>query len=80
MKVPNSKEVAIHIVPESCRAYREVRREALTGVRSRGRTTTCRYRKTSKTCTNGFKAAHTGHCPSEGYSYPRLTADNARWE
>ena len=32
MKVPNNKEVAIHIVPESCRAYREVRREALTGV------------------------------------------------
>ena len=32
MKVPNNKEVAIHIVPESCMAYREVRREALTGV------------------------------------------------
>ena len=31
MKVPNNKEVAIHIVPESCAAYREVRREALTG-------------------------------------------------
>ena len=33
MKVPNNKEVAIHIVPESCRAYREVWREALTGAR-----------------------------------------------
>jgi len=32
VKVPNSKEVAIHIVPESCATYREVRREALTGV------------------------------------------------
>jgi len=32
VKVPNNKEVAIHIVPESCMAYREVRREALTGV------------------------------------------------
>lgn len=32
MKVLNNKEVAIHIVPESCAAYREVRREALTGV------------------------------------------------
>ena len=32
MKVPNNKEVAIHIVPESCAAYREVRSEALTGV------------------------------------------------
>jgi hypothetical protein len=32
VKVPNNKEVAIHIVPESCAAYREVRREALTGV------------------------------------------------
>ena len=32
MKVPNNKEVAIHIVPESCMAYCEVRREALTGV------------------------------------------------
>ena len=32
MKVPNNKEVAIHIVPESCMGYREVRREALTGV------------------------------------------------
>lgn len=32
MKVPNDEEVANHIVPESCAAYREVRREALTGV------------------------------------------------
>ena len=32
MKVPNNKEVAIHIVPESCATYREIRREALTGV------------------------------------------------
>ena len=33
MKVPNDEEIANHIVPESCAAYREVRREALTGVR-----------------------------------------------
>ena len=33
MKVPNNEEIANHIVPESCAAYREVRREALTGVR-----------------------------------------------
>ena len=33
MKVPNNKEVAIHIVPESCVPHREGRREALTGVR-----------------------------------------------
>ena len=32
MKVPNDEEIANHIVPESCTAYREVRREALTGV------------------------------------------------
>ena len=32
MKVPNDEEIADHIVPESCVAYREVRREALTGV------------------------------------------------
>ena len=32
MKVPNDEEIANHIVPESCAAYREVRREALTGV------------------------------------------------
>lgn len=32
MKVPNNEEIADHIVPESCVAYREVRREALTGV------------------------------------------------
>ena len=25
------------------------------------------------------KVAHTGHCPSEGYTSPKLTADNARW-
>ena len=25
-------------------------------------------------------AAHTGRYPSEGYSYLKLTADNARWE
>ena len=33
MKVPHSKELATHAVPESCVAYREVRREALTGAR-----------------------------------------------
>lgn len=32
MKVPNNIEVAIHLVPESCRVYRLVRRAALTGV------------------------------------------------
>jgi hypothetical protein len=32
VKVPNDEELANHIVPESCAAYREVRREALTGV------------------------------------------------
>lgn len=32
MKVPNDEEIANHIVPESCAVYREVRREALTGV------------------------------------------------
>ena len=33
MQVPDNKEVANHVVPESCAAHREVRREALTGVR-----------------------------------------------
>ena len=33
MQVPDSKEVANRAVPESCAAHREVRREALTGVR-----------------------------------------------
>ena len=33
MQVPDNKEVANHVVPESCGSYREVRREALTGVR-----------------------------------------------
>ena len=32
MKVPNDEEISNHIVAESCAAYREVRREALTGV------------------------------------------------
>ena len=32
MQVPDSKDVASHVVPESCAAHREVRREALTGV------------------------------------------------
>jgi len=27
VKVPNSKEIANHVVPESCVAYREVRGE-----------------------------------------------------
>lgn len=31
MKVPDSKELATHAVPESCVVHREVRREALTG-------------------------------------------------
>lgn len=34
MQVSDSKDVASHVVPESCVAYREVRREALTGVRT----------------------------------------------
>ncbi len=33
MKVSTSKGLANHTVPESCVSYREVRREALTGVR-----------------------------------------------
>ena len=33
MKVSNSKGLANHTVPESCAEYREVLREALTGVR-----------------------------------------------
>ena len=33
MKVPHSKDLANHTVLESCVAYREVRREALTEVR-----------------------------------------------
>ena len=33
MKVPHDKNVANHVVPESCVAHREVRREALTGAR-----------------------------------------------
>ena len=33
MEVPDNKDVANHVVPESCAAHREVRREALTGVR-----------------------------------------------
>ena len=33
MQVPDSKEVAIHAVPESCVSHREVGCEALTGVR-----------------------------------------------
>ena len=34
MQVPHNKEVAIHVVPESCVARRKVRGEALTGVRT----------------------------------------------
>ena len=34
MKVPHSEDIASHAVPESCAAYREVRREALTGVQT----------------------------------------------
>jgi len=33
VQVPDNKDVANHVVPESCVAHREVRREALTGVR-----------------------------------------------
>ena len=33
MKVPHSKGAANHAVPESCGLHREVRRDALTGVR-----------------------------------------------
>ena len=32
MQVPHNKELAIHVVPESCVARREARGEALTGV------------------------------------------------
>ena len=33
MQVPDNKAVAKHVVPESCVSNREMRREALTGVR-----------------------------------------------
>jgi hypothetical protein len=33
VQVPANKEIANHVVPESCAAHREVWREALTGVR-----------------------------------------------
>jgi hypothetical protein len=33
VQVPDNKDVANHVVPESCAAHCEVRREALTGVR-----------------------------------------------
>jgi len=33
VQVPHDKDVANHVVPESCVAHREVRREALTGAR-----------------------------------------------
>ena len=33
MQVPDNKDVANHVVPESCAPHREVGREALTGVR-----------------------------------------------
>ena len=34
MQVPDNKDVANHVVPESCAAHREMRRVALTGVRT----------------------------------------------
>lgn len=34
MQVPHSEDVASHAVPESCVVYREVQREALTGVQT----------------------------------------------
>ena len=34
MQVPHNKDVASYVVPESCVVHREVRREALTGVRT----------------------------------------------
>jgi len=33
VQVPDNKDLANRVVPESCVAHREVRREALTGVR-----------------------------------------------
>ena len=33
MKVPDDQDLASHVVPESCAVHREVRGEALTGVR-----------------------------------------------
>ena len=33
MQVPDNKDLANHVVPESCASHREVGREALTGVR-----------------------------------------------
>jgi hypothetical protein len=34
VQVPHNKDIASHVVPESCVTHREVRREALTGVRT----------------------------------------------
>jgi hypothetical protein len=40
VQVPDDKEVANHVVPESCVVHREVQREALTGVRT-GQPSSC---------------------------------------
>ena len=64
MKVPYSKGLANYTVPESCVAYREVRREALTVVRVGQPLSRERY------ILQGADAV----VPAEGNTYRRVTA------
>ena len=74
MQVPHSKGVAIHVVPESCVARREVRGEALTGVRAGQPLSRVRNSIRVPTPSDLRKATRMG-APSQAHVRPGVVVD-----
>ena len=74
MKVPHNKEVANHVVPESCAGHREVHGEALTGVRAGQPLSRVRNSIRVPTPSDLRKATRTG-APSQAPVRPGVVED-----
>lgn len=74
VQVPHSKGVANRVVPESCAAYREVRREALTGVHAGQPLSRVRNSIRVPTLSDPRKATRTG-APSQAPVRPGVVED-----
>ena len=74
MQVPDNKDLANHVVPESCASHREVGREALTGVRIGQPLSRDRSLSRVPTQSHRRKARRTG-APSQAPVWPGVVGD-----
>ena len=74
MQVPDNKDLANHVVPESCASHREVGREALTGVRIGQPLSRDRSLSRVPTQSHRRKARRTG-APSQAPVWPGAVVD-----